>query len=273
MNFKIKYRHLSYSQINTFLNCPFKYKLTYIDKVQSNKESIESYMGKVVHEVLEWIYNKRKNYYVWDIIEDKYENIWDSKWHSEIYIAPIRKEYDKNYFMRLGLECLRNYYINHSGPNISTKDLIDNELMINAKIGVYDFRGIIDRLDENEKYVEIHDYKTGKPQTKHMMKKDMQLIIYLLAVRDKYPNKKIALNWHFLKKKKKEEQHIRIVFEEDEILLIKEKILSQADSISLAIKNNKFPPQESFLCNWCYFWNDCKAKQIYNKINPSINAD
>ena len=31
-------------------------------------------------------------------------------------------KYDKDYFMNLGLECLRNYYRNNSGPNISTED-------------------------------------------------------------------------------------------------------------------------------------------------------
>jgi len=273
MNSKIKRNYLSYSQINTFLNCPHKYQLIYIDKVKSNSESIESYMGKVVHEVLEWLYNQRKDYYIWDLLEDKYKNIWNKKWHSEIYIAPIRKQYNKDYFMKLGLECLRNYYKNNSGPNISTQYLIGNELIINAKIGKYNFKGIIDRLDENEKYVEIHDYKTGKVNTKHMMKKNMQLIIYLLGIKDKYPNKKIALNWHFLKEKKKEGQHIRIVFEQESILAIKEKILSHVDDINLAIENNNFPPNESFLCNWCYLWSICKAKKIYNKINPSINAN
>jgi len=270
---KMKYNHLSYSQINTFINCPHKYKLMYIDKIQSNSDSIEAYMGKIVHETLEWVYNKRNNYYVWDIIEDKYKKIWNDNWHSNIYIAPIRRKYDKDYFMNLGLECLRNYYRNNSGPNISTEDLIGNEIMIDTKIDKYIFKGIIDRLDENEEYIEIHDYKTGKPNTERIMRKDMQLIIYLLAIREQYPNKKIALNWHFLKKKNKKEQHIRIVFDEDDILLIKEKILSHANDIKLARKNNNFPPNESFLCNWCYLWSNCEAKQVYNKINPSINAN
>ena len=273
MNTKIKYNHLSYSQINTFINCPHKYKLIYIDQIQSNSESIESYMGKIVHEVLEWMYNEKKSYYIWDLIEDEYKKKWSENWHSKIYIAPIRKKYNKDYFRNLGLECLRNYYKNNSGPNISIKNLIGNEIMVNAKIGNYVFKGIIDRLDENEEFVEIHDYKTGKANTRRVMKKDMQLIIYLLAIKDKYPNKKIALNWHFLKKRNKEEQHIRIIFDEDDILLIKEKILSHANNIKSARKENNFPPNETFLCNWCYLWNNCDAKKIYNKVNPSINAN
>ena len=270
---KTKHNHLSYSQINTFLNCPHKYQLIYIDKIKLNSDSIEAYMGKVVHEVLEWMYNKRTNYYIWDSIEDKYKELWKKKWHSRIYIASIRKQYDKDYFMKLGLECLRNYYRNNSGPNISTKDIIGNEIIVNTKIGKYTFKGIIDRLDENEEYIEIHDYKTGKANTKHMMKKDMQLVIYLLAIKNRYPNKKIALNWHFLKKKNKETQHIRIILNQEDILEIKKEILYHADNIKLAKEKNNFPPNESFLCNWCYLWENCKAKKIYNESNPSVNAN
>jgi len=269
----IKHNHLSYSQINTFSNCPHKYKLLYIDKVKVVSESIESYMGKVVHEVLEWMYNKKLDYYIWDNIEDKYKEIWKKKWHSEIYIALIKKQNDRNYFMKLGLECLRNYYNNNSGPNIETKNIIDNEIVINTKIGKYTFKGVIDRLDENEEYVEIHDYKTGKANTKRMMKKDMQLVVYLLAIKNRYPNKKIALNWHFLKKKNKEKQHIRIILNKEELLQIKKEILHYADDITLAKEKNNFPPKEGFLCNWCYLWKHCKAKKIYHEINPSINAN
>ena len=43
-------------------------------------------------------------------------------------------------------------------------------------------------------------------------------------------------------------------------------------NINLAIKNNNFPPNESFLCNWCYLWKNCKAKKVYNETNPSVNA-
>ena len=271
LNKKIN-KYFSYSQINTFLNCPQKYKLIYIDDIKTLDESIEAYMGKIVHEVLEWMYNKKLNYYVWDNIEDKYKEIWKKKWHSNIYIATIRKKYSKNYFMKLGLECLRNYYNSNLGPNIDTGNTIGNEIRINTKIGRYVFKGVIDRVDKNSDFIEIHDYKTGKPYTKPMIKKDMQLIIYLFAIKDKYPDKKVALNWHFLKNKEKHKQHIRIILGKQDILQTKNRMLSHIKDIELKIKNNNFQPNESFLCNWCYLWKNCEAKSKYNEINPSINA-
>jgi hypothetical protein len=104
------------------------------------------------------------------------------------------------------------------------------------------------------------------------MKKDMQLVIYSLAVKSIYPNKKIALNWHFLKKKNREKQHIRIILDQKNLIRIKAEILNHANSIALAKEKNNFIPNEGFLCNWCYLWKNCKAKKVYNEANPSVNA-
>ena len=56
----------SYSKLNCFNTCPQQYKIIYIDKVRKNDESIEAYMGKRVHEVLEWLYSidDYKNQYI-----------------------------------------------------------------------------------------------------------------------------------------------------------------------------------------------------------------
>ena len=48
----------SYSQLNTFNTCPQQYKIIYMDGIRKEDESIEAFMGKRVHEVLEWLYNE-----------------------------------------------------------------------------------------------------------------------------------------------------------------------------------------------------------------------
>ena len=56
----------SYSQLNTFRTCPQQYKIIYLDGARKESESIEAFMGKRVHEVLEWLYNveNRKKTYI-----------------------------------------------------------------------------------------------------------------------------------------------------------------------------------------------------------------
>ena len=81
----------SYSQLGTYSNCPQKYKLIYIDKINKPYDSIEAFMGKVVHEVLEWLYND-KIHCNFDKISKKYDEIWDDRWHDNIFIAEIKSK-------------------------------------------------------------------------------------------------------------------------------------------------------------------------------------
>ena len=67
----------SYSQINTFSNCPQKYKLIYIDKIKKPHDSIEAFLGKVVHEVLEWIYKEKNELFNLGFNRKKYTEIWE----------------------------------------------------------------------------------------------------------------------------------------------------------------------------------------------------
>ena len=51
----------SYSKLNTFKQCPLKFKFRYIDKIIPKIErTIEAHLGSVVHETLEWIYKQVK---------------------------------------------------------------------------------------------------------------------------------------------------------------------------------------------------------------------
>ena len=119
----------SYSQLNSYEICNQQYKLIYIDGIKKKFESIESYMGKRVHSVLEWLYkpeNKEK-YINFDRICKEYDRDWLDNWHSNIFVVStkynrLKKKYlvqslsDKelqsqhNKYYAFGKECLSNYY-------------------------------------------------------------------------------------------------------------------------------------------------------------------
>ncbi len=67
----------SASKINSFNTCKLKYKYQYIDRIDSDVETIERFLGSVVHEVLEHFYNLVKGGKVESIdwILDKYRNM------------------------------------------------------------------------------------------------------------------------------------------------------------------------------------------------------
>ena len=101
----------SYSQLSTFKSCPQQYKIIYLDGVRKINESIEAFMGKRVHEVLEWLYsteNRAKPYITFDTLCQTFDNMWLEHWHKDIHIADTRKTSD--YYYSIGKRCLSNYY-------------------------------------------------------------------------------------------------------------------------------------------------------------------
>ncbi|MBI4980596.1 PD-(D/E)XK nuclease family protein [Candidatus Woesearchaeota archaeon] len=51
----------SHSKLGTFQQCKFKYKLQYVDKVKVDvPDTVETFMGKKVHETLEKLYKDLK---------------------------------------------------------------------------------------------------------------------------------------------------------------------------------------------------------------------
>ena len=134
----------SYSQLNTFKTCPQQYKIIYLDGIRKKHESIEAFMGKRVHGVLEWLYNREnmeKPYMTFDRLCQTYDDQWVAEWHSHIYIADTRKKTD--YYYSIGKRCLSNYYSRY-GPTFDQL-VEDTEVELKFSIGDYTFRGIIDR--------------------------------------------------------------------------------------------------------------------------------
>ena len=69
----------SYSQLNTFKTCPQQYKIIYMDGLRKEHESIEAFMGKRVHGVMEWLYskeNREKPYITFDRLCQTYDEQW-----------------------------------------------------------------------------------------------------------------------------------------------------------------------------------------------------
>ena len=109
--------------------CSEQYKLIYINGIRKKYESLESYMGKRVHSVLEWLYkpeNKEK-YINFDRICEEYDKEWITNRHSKIFVVNTKYDRQKkkyinnilsdeelvkreNIFYKIGKDCLSSYY-------------------------------------------------------------------------------------------------------------------------------------------------------------------
>jgi len=246
----------SHSKLETFNQCPLKYKFKYIDKIKIEKKSIEGFLGRIVHETLEWFYKqvkKDKTPTIDDMIIHYAKN-WEKNFKPEIYYIVKPNLTIKNYFEK-GIKFLLDYYQKNYPFD-------DNTIAIEKIVSVflddleeYEIIGIIDRLvynPETEHY-EIHDYKTANNlPTFEKIENDRQLPLYSIAVKNDFNTEKIQLIWHYLAHNKK----IYSKRTNEQLIQLKK----QTVKLIKKIENTKFfPYKKSVLCDWCEFKEICPS--------------
>jgi len=259
----------SHSGIQSFKKCPAQFKYRYINQIYKKDEGIEAFLGKRVHESIEYLYTQVKSSVVplADEVFKLHRSLWKEKWHDRVAIV-YRDKTARDYF-HLGEKCLARFYrLNYPFDD----NVIANEhkmVFLLDQDESYKIKGIVDRLDhDGTGNWEIHDYKTGKrAMSQNDADKDHQLALYqigLMAEVKEY--KSIKLIWHFI------QQGIRV--ESIRTMAALRKVIDETKKTIDIIrdtfnKNGEFHPKQSMLCNWCYYWEECPAK---SGTNPYIKA-
>jgi len=236
---------LSYTQIDTFINCPLKYKFHYIYTIPT-RPAASLRFGSDMHDTLEDFYIQIKGGRT-PTLDDLYK-IYLSHWNSLGYVNKTQEmQYQKS-----GFEILKKFYDTNKG-HLLPPLYIEEEFLI--KIGDCYFTGYIDRVDElSGGGVEIIDYKTGTPKTKAFVDKSMQLDLYAIACREILKLEPKVLSFYFLTNNEK----VSTVCNPEELEDTKEFIASTA----VQIRSQNFQPNPGRRCRWCDYRIICPAAQL-----------
>jgi len=245
----------SHSRLSCFEQCPQKYKLAYIDKVEREvEESIEAFMGSRVHETLEKLYRDLQYLKLnsQDDLLGLLRDEWEKNWNESIII--VKKEYGSDNYLKMAEKFIADYYTRYKPFNQGKTISLEDRILINLdEDGDYKLQGYIDRLTEAEDgFYEIHDYKTNSrlplPQ---YIQNDRQLALYSIGVKDRYPDvKDVRLIWHFLAFDKE----IDSTRTDEELEELKKHTIQLIDTIE---NEREFPTNPCALCNWCKFKSIC----------------
>ncbi len=244
----------SNSKLGTFLQCRYKYKLQYVDKVKTDLESIEAFMGKLVHQTMEKLYkdlqfqkiNSKKQ------LLEYFGKIWDENWHDKVFV--VKEDYNAENYKAMGKKFIEDYY-EHYRPfddirtiAIETVDFfpLDNGNQYHVRI---------DRLaSDKDGHYYICDYKTNNQlKAQEELDEDRQLAMYSLWVKQKYPDaKSVKLVWYFLAFDKE------MVSERNDEQL--ERLKTDTEGLIREIEACfEFPTNVTFLCNYCPYKPQCPA--------------
>lgn len=254
---------ISYSRVGCFGNCPYQYKLRYLDKLKTLPDQDPAnalYLGTAIHTAFE-----------------------------TGSVEEAIKSYRSNYYILSDL---------HINEEIKLEMLIPKVLALlpdaecEVEISTDDFIGYIDRLvylytdDKGIKHYAIYDYKYCNPKSIDRYLTSAQLHLYKYYFEQTHPNTVVdELKYVFVPKisirQKKSEtiqqfrQRLREVLDDTEPIVTdisyNKDIISDFQKCCQHLKTiQKFPKNETRLCDWCDFKDFCKSNgqenwMIYKK--------
>ena len=242
----------SHSRLSCYENCPFQCKLKYVDRVQATLgTTIEAFVGRMVHGSLEWLYNLARDGRVAtkEELAEKYQELWEAEWKSDVRI--IKKGLNAEHYRSNGQTWVKQYWGRHQPFDQGTT--IDLECRVHIDLpGGSKAVGYIDRLEKvGNKHFAIHDYKTsGKLPTLNETENDRQLPLYMLGIKQKYPDlKKIDLVWHFVRFN----EDVWLQRTDEQLQKLAGQTTKLIETIEAAVASRDLPTKTSALCDWCEF--------------------
>jgi putative RecB family exonuclease len=250
----------SQSKLSTYENCPYQYKLRYIDRVEVEiPTTIEMFLGDLVHRTMEKLY-KDLQYQKINSKEELlafYRDLWEKEYSEDILI--VKKEYHPENYKKMGEKFISGYHDSYCPFDDMTVIGLETQDMLLLPDGNY-WNIRIDKLgfDEENNYY-VCDYKTNsRMMMQEAADSDRQLAMYSVWVRDKFKDaKKVFLKWHMLAFNKE------IVSErtDEQLNRLQKNVMAKIQGIQEATEQDNFPRITSGLCNYC----------VYQKICPSFS--
>jgi len=251
----------SNSRIETFEQCPQKYKFRYIQNIRTETEGVEAFVGKRVHETLEKLYRDLKMTKLHTVEEllQFYEGEWEKNWHGHVRV--VREGITPGHYFALGKQCIVDYYKRYhpfnQGRTLGLEERIEMKLKDGDK--TYSVQGYIDRLtwDSATETYEIHDYKTGNTvPTQQDADEDRQLALYQLGLLQRWPDaKRVKLIWHYLAADKE----IVSARTPTDLATLERDVIDVIHLIEEETKLGRWNVRVSRLCEWCEYKAICPA--------------
>jgi len=237
---------LSPSALSGYRTCPQRYLFGYLWSLREGPKAAMSF-GAVMHTTIKrFVDQLRKGV---KLPFEEVQRIFETEWNSKGF----EDEYQEEEYKKDGLEQLRAF---HAGmmeepPETLAQERgfelpLDNDVIIKGRIDQINSLG-------NKRDVEIVDYKTGRPKKDVDAKKDLQLSLYALAVKEILELNPVRLVFHYLQDNQRQET-TRDAKQLDEA----QKIVQEA---AADIRAGEFPAKRGFICRNCAYRPICPAHE------------
>jgi ATP-dependent helicase/DNAse subunit B len=250
---------MSNSRIDTYKKCPQAYKRSYV-LGETTETSDPLRIGSTIHSVLETY------------------SATDSDTVDDILIiaegAIAKEECDNGTMSDEAKEIVRTLIMDYYDSFKNYKEPIGLEVPWELFIGPAHFRGIIDRLEitsKNPLSILVRDFKSSKKaKTLEEMKKDTQMGLYAIAVKQTWPDAIVTCALDYLRLGKV----VKHTFTEQELQSIKQDILDTVKDILFIdedFKPKSFNDKDCLItCAFCGLNHKCGIGKHQKRIWDGI---
>lgn len=247
--------HLSPSSMSTYQQCPLRYKLEKIDKLDSG-DTIDTLRGNYVHDVLEALFNLAASERTIDTAKVLLREQWDREWGEKVTDFLQGDERALRTFRWESFWRVENYFQVETPSTVIPEGVeVHTETKIFGEIAGVLVLGYVDRWVMTD-VIDVTDYKTGKtPAKRFQAPKFLQLLIYADYLATQYGMPLGMLTLLFLK----DAGRITKQVTEQDIAEMRETLVTVRSSIESDFKAGRYLPRTSVLCDWCNFKSQCPA--------------
>jgi putative RecB family exonuclease len=259
----------SHSRLETFERCPRHFQYRYRLQLPAESESVEAFLGKKVHEVLERLYRATRRGVVPTLpqVHARFRQLFDDGYDPS-RVRIIRVEQPLAFYRELGEHCLANYYADHYPFDRDETVGIEERVLFDVgriDSGPVQLQGFIDRVARaRDGAIEIHDYKTGaRVPSQKAIDADHQLALYQLGLADRFgARREFRLVWHFVRKGITRSSSRT----PEQLETLREQVLGRVERIQA---EREFPARPGPLCRWCEYRDGCSASPVRQTDVPS----
>jgi RecB family exonuclease len=185
-------RHLSFSRLQRYEQCPRSFKLHYIDQLEA-EPGVELKFGKAVHWTLEQLVGEHAiDHRVEQLSPEHALDLWQVAW-TNVGLTGVG-------LFGEGAEILKSFC--RSEGMVDPKDVLAVEQPFEIAIGRFRVVGAIDRIDRIDDFtIRVRDYKTNRVVfTRDEVAESLQLSLYHMAAQQLFPwAREIELQYDMLR--------------------------------------------------------------------------
>ena len=254
----------SFSRVKTYHQCPLRYRYRYLKGFKEVFRSIESYLGSIVHDVLEWLYSERETSAspsleaALQLLADR----WTAGLNEEITVIRCGDRADA-YFVT-GREMLERFHRGTFSKDRSQTVALEQRLNHTLSDEIV-FTGFADRIGRTENgRLFVVDYKTSKKEgDPSEFSEGLQAPLYAACAMRHNGDEEALAGYHYLRHESTRWQSVDAARARE--------LLDRFHELAVEVNSaTEFEPRPGVLCAWCGFNAICPAADVPDALSGGL---